>query len=105
MKEVNVTDLKKMMDNGDEFQLIDVREPHEYDICNLGGELIPMGEITSQADRLSKDRQVIIYCRSGARSGQVCEYLEKKFGFSNVYNLKGGVLAWSDEIDPTMPKY
>jgi rhodanese-related sulfurtransferase len=105
MKEVNVTQLKKMMDQDDEFQLIDVREPHEYDICNLGGELIPMGEITSRADHLAKDKQVIIYCRSGARSGQVCEYLEKKLGFNNVYNLKGGVLAWSDEIDPSMPKY
>ncbi|MEJ2003401.1 MAG: rhodanese-like domain-containing protein [Cyclobacteriaceae bacterium] len=105
MKEVNVTELKDMMDRGDDFQLIDVREPHEYDICNLDGKLIPMGQIPSSTDQIERDKPVIIYCRSGARSGQICEYLEKNFGYGNVYNLKGGVLAWSDEIDPSMPKY
>jgi len=105
MKEVTVTQLKKMLDEGKDFQLIDVREPHEYDICNLNGELIPMGEVPNKTDQIDRDKQVIIYCRSGARSGQICEYLESRFGFDNVYNLKGGVLAWSDEIDPSMPKY
>jgi adenylyltransferase/sulfurtransferase len=105
MKEITVKELKEMMDRGDDFQLIDVREPHEYDICNLDGELIPMGEIPQAEDRIARDKTVVIHCRSGARSGQVCEYFERKSGFTNLYNLKGGVLAWSDQIDPSMPKY
>jgi adenylyltransferase/sulfurtransferase len=105
MKEKTVRELKDMMERGDDFQLIDVREPHEYDICNLEGELIPMGEILMAVDRIERIKPVIIHCRSGARSGQVCEYLEKNNGFDNLYNLKGGVLAWADEIDPGMTKY
>jgi rhodanese-related sulfurtransferase len=105
MKEVTVQELKNMIDSGIDFQLIDVREPHEYDICNLGGELIPQGEIPHSVDRISKDKQVVIHCRSGARSGNMVQWLEKNHGFSNLYNLKGGVLAWSKEIDPSMPTY
>jgi molybdopterin/thiamine biosynthesis adenylyltransferase/rhodanese-related sulfurtransferase len=105
MKEVSVQELKKMIDSGIDFQLIDVREPHEYDICNLGGELIPQGEIPHSVDRISKDKQVVIHCRSGARSGNMVQWLEKNHGFTNLYNLKGGVLAWSKEIDPSMPTY
>ena len=105
MKEISVTRLKEMMENGDDFQLIDVREPHEYDICNLNGELIPMGELAHMPEKVSRDKPVIIHCRSGARSGQICEFFEARYGFDNLYNLKGGVLAWSDEIDPSMPKY
>jgi sulfur-carrier protein adenylyltransferase/sulfurtransferase len=105
MKEVTVQELKKLMDSKADFQLIDVREPHEYDICNLKGELIPMGEIPDNVKRISNDRQVIIHCRSGGRSGQIVQYLEKNHRFTNLYNLKGGVLAWSKEIDPSMPTY
>ena len=105
MKEVTVSELKFMIDHGEDFQLIDVREPHEYDIAHLDGELIPMGEIVHHTDRISKDKKVVMHCRSGGRSGQVVDYLEKKFGFDNLYNLKGGILAWSDEIDPSVTKY
>lgn len=105
MKEVSVQDLKKMMDSGADFQLIDVREPHEFDICNLGGELIPQGDIPSNVEKISKDKQVVIHCRSGARSGNMVQWLEKNHGFGNLYNLKGGILAWAREIDPTMPTY
>lgn len=105
MKEVTVQELKKMLDAGADFQLIDVREPHEYDICNLGGELIPQGEIPHSVDRISKDKQVVVHCRSGARSGNMVQWLEKNHGFTNLYNLKGGVLAWAKEIDPEMPTY
>lgn len=105
MKEVTVQELKALMDSGADFQLIDVREPHEYDICNLGGELIPQGEIPSHVDKVSKDKQVIIQCRSGARSGNMVQWLEKNHGFTNLYNLKGGILAWAREIDTTMPTY
>jgi len=105
MKEVTVQELKDMMDSGASFQLIDVREPHEYDICNLGGELIPQGEIPHHVERVSKDKQVIVQCRSGARSGNMVQWLEKNHGFTNLYNLKGGILTWAREIDPTMPTY
>lgn len=105
MKEVTVQELKALIDSGADFQLIDVREPHEYDICNLGGELIPQGEIPHQIEKVSKDRQVILQCRSGARSGNMVQWLEKNHGFTNLYNLKGGILAWARDIDPAMPTY
>jgi sulfur-carrier protein adenylyltransferase/sulfurtransferase len=105
MKEVTVQELQKLKESGADFQLIDVREPHEYDICNLDGELIPMSEIPHSVDKIAKDKQVIIHCRSGKRSGDMLLWLEKNHGFKNLYNLKGGVLAWAKEIDPSMPTY
>ncbi|HEV8513577.1 MAG TPA: rhodanese-like domain-containing protein [Cyclobacteriaceae bacterium] len=105
MKEVTVQELKKLLDSKSDFQLIDVREPHEFDICNLGGELIPQAEIPHNVDKISKDKQVVIHCRSGARSGNMVQWLEKNQGFTNLYNLKGGILAWAKEIDPSMPTY
>lgn len=105
MKEVTVQELKKLMDSNAEFQLIDVREPHEYEICNLNGELIPMSDIPSNVDKIAKDKQVVIHCRSGKRSGDMLLWLEKNHGFNNLYNLKGGILAWAKEIDPEFPTY
>ena len=105
MKEVTVQELKKLKDSRVDFQLIDVREPHEYDICNLDGELIPMSDIPSSVDKISKDKQVVLYCRSGKRSGDMLLWLEKNHGFQNIYNLKGGILAWAKEVDPTFPTY
>ena len=105
MKEVTVQELKKLKDTDADFQLIDVREPHEYDICNLDGELIPQAEIPANVDKVSKTKQVVIHCRSGARSGNMVQWLEKNHGFENLYNLKGGILTWAKEIDPSMPTY
>ncbi|HOX83277.1 MAG TPA: molybdopterin-synthase adenylyltransferase MoeB [Chryseolinea sp.] len=105
MKEVTVQELQKLKESGADFQLIDVREPHEFDICDLGGELIPQAEIPSNVDKIAKNKQVVIHCRSGARSGNMVQWLEKNHGFENLYNLKGGILAWAKEIDPTMPTY
>lgn len=105
MKELSVKELKEWMDNGEDFQLVDVREKYEYDICNLGGELIPMGEITSRLDQVSKDKKVVVHCRSGGRSGTIVNVLESQYGYNNLYNLKGGILAWVDEVDPSMAKY
>jgi sulfur-carrier protein adenylyltransferase/sulfurtransferase len=101
MQEITVQELKAMQDAGEDFQLIDVREPYEFEIANLGGELIPLSEIADDEDRISKDKKVVVHCRSGKRSATV----ERRFGFDNLYNLKGGILAWSDEIDPSIPKY
>ncbi len=105
MKEVTVQELKALQDAKGEFQLIDVREPHEYDICNLGGELIPMAELPHHVGEISKTKKVIIHCRSGGRSGNMVQWLEKNHGFTNLYNLKGGILAWADLIDPSVTKY
>lgn len=105
MKEVTVQELKKLMDSRADFQLIDVREPHEYDICNLHGELIPMSDIPYNVDKIAKDKQVVLHCRSGKRSGDMLLWLEKNHGFTNLYNLKGGILAWARDIDPEFPTY
>lgn len=104
MKEVTVSELKKLKDDKADFQLIDVREEHELEICEIGGTHIAMGEVMENLDKISKDKQVIIHCRSGARSGAICQALEAN-GFNNVYNLKGGIIAWSTEIDPSITKY
>jgi len=104
MKEVTVRELKAMMDSGEDIQVIDVREQNEYEFCNIGAEHIPMGEIIQKADQLSKDKKVIIHSKSGGRSGNVVNALTAR-GFNNVANLQGGILAWSAEIDPSIPTY
>lgn len=104
MKEITPSELKKMIDNKEELQLIDVREEYEVEIATIGGELIPMAEIMDNLDKISKNKQVVVHCRSGKRSGAVVQTLEKQ-GFKNVANLKGGILAWADEIDPSLTKY
>ena len=105
MKEITVSQLNKMMHSEEDFQLIDVREEHEVDIASIGGKLIPMGEVMDNLDKISRDKKVVLYCRSGNRSGIVTQALEKQHGFNNIYNLKGGILAWADEIDTSMTKY
>lgn len=105
MKEITVSELKKMMDKKEKFQLIDVRESHELEIAQIGGEHIPMGDIMDNLDKIAKDKPVIIHCRSGSRSGAVVQSLELQHGYNNVYNLKGGILAYATEIDPTLTKY
>ena len=105
MKEVTVQELKAMRDKKEDFQLLDIREEYEYDICNLGGTLIPMGEVADNLEKISKDKKVVVHCRSGKRSASVIQMLEQQYGFTNLYNLKGGIMAWSEEIDHDMPKY
>jgi adenylyltransferase/sulfurtransferase len=105
MKEVTVQDLKNMMDNGADFQLVDVREQNEYDFVNLDGDLVPMSTIRENVEKIAKDKQVVVHCRSGKRSADVINFLEQNHGYNNLYNLVGGILAWSDEIDPEVPKY
>lgn len=105
VKEVTVKDLYNFQTQGIDFQLIDVREPHEYSIANLDGELIPLATIVEAANRILKDKKVIIHCRSGVRSANAIRELENLFGFDNLYNLKGGILAWSKEIDSSVPTY
>jgi|SRR5476649_2950686 len=104
MKEISVQELKEKMDNGEDFQLIDVREDFEYETSNIGGMLIPLGGILIETDKVAKDKPVIIMCRSGKRSAAAIMQLEQQ-GFTNLYNLQGGILAWAAEIDPTISVY
>jgi sulfur-carrier protein adenylyltransferase/sulfurtransferase len=102
--EITPRELKKRIDRGDDIFILDVREPHEYQICNLGGYLLPLGDLSRRANELDSSREIVAHCRSGKRSAEATEFL-RKAGFRKVLNLKGGILAWSDEVDPTVPKY
>ncbi len=104
MNEITVQELKQKIDAGEDFQLIDVREEFEYEVSNLNGILIPLGGILIEADKIAKDRPVIVHCRSGARSAAAIMQLETQ-GFTNLYNLKGGIIAWANEIEPGMQVY
>lgn len=99
LKEITVQELKQLQDAKADYQIFDVREEHEYEEYNIGAKLIPMGEIMDHVEEIDKSKQVIIHCRSGKRSASVIMALEQNFGFTNLYNLKGGVLAWKEEID------
>ena len=102
--EVSVDEMQIMLENEEDFQLIDVRERYEYDIANLGGLLIPQGKLEAQIDKISSSKKVILHCRTGVRSAKAVEKLHS-IGFLNVYNLRGGILEWSEKIDHTIPKY
>jgi molybdopterin/thiamine biosynthesis adenylyltransferase/rhodanese-related sulfurtransferase len=104
--QISVEELKRKLDAKEDVFVLDVREPHEYPIANLGAPLIPLGELEKRVGELAaqKDRVVVVHCRSGARS-QKAALILKNAGFKTVENLAGGVLAWADKIDPTMPKY
>ncbi len=99
VKEITVQELYEWQVQGADFQLIDVREPHEFATANLDAELIPLGTVSAAAHRISKAKKVVIHCRSGVRSAKAIRELEDLFGFENLYNLKGGILAWAKEID------
>jgi sulfur-carrier protein adenylyltransferase/sulfurtransferase len=102
MGEISVHDLKKMKDENQDFCLVDVRESYEFDMSNLDGELIPMGSVLNSLDKIPKDKPVVMYCRSGIRSASVIRELEANHGYTNLYNLQGGIMAWVAEIDQSM---
>jgi len=102
MKEITVLELKSLLDANADFQLIDVREVHEFEQANIGGEHIPMAEVPHHIERIQTTKQVVMHCRSGGRSGNIIQWLEKNHGFENLYNLKGGILAWAKEIDSSL---
>ncbi len=105
MKEISPSELKKMIDEQHDFELIDVREEYEREIASIGGRLIPLASIMDQAGDIPKNKPVVIFCRSGKRSAVAIMELEARHGFSNLLNLRGGILAYSDEVDPSVPKY
>ena len=98
MKEISVQELKQLIDEKKDFQLIDVREEYEFEEANINGQLIPMGEVMDNVDKISKDKQVVVHCRSGKRSATVINALESQHGYTNLYNLTGGILAYIEEI-------
>jgi molybdopterin/thiamine biosynthesis adenylyltransferase/rhodanese-related sulfurtransferase len=102
--EITPRELKARLDRGDDVFILDVREPHEYQICNLKGYLIPLGDISRRAGELDSSREIVAHCRSGKRSAEAVEFLQRA-GFRKIWNLKGGILAWSDEVDASVPKY
>lgn len=105
MKTLTVQELKSRRDSGEELQLVDVREAHEVAICTIGGEHIPMGDVMENVDKFRRDIPVVVHCRSGKRSAAVINALETAHGYDNLINLDGGILAWANEIDPSMPQY
>src|SRR5262249_44855816 len=96
-------ELKQALDSGEDIYVLDVREPHEYQICNIGGHLIPLGELPRRVHELDSSCQIVAHCRSGVRSAKAVNFL-RSAGFTKVRNLSGGILAWADKVDPKMPK-
>jgi adenylyltransferase/sulfurtransferase len=104
LPEIQPQELKRRLDAGEDIFILDVREPHEYQICNLGGYLIPINDLPKRVNELDSSRQIVAHCKSGKRSANAVEFL-RQTGFKNVLNLAGGILAWSDKVDPKVPKY
>jgi molybdopterin/thiamine biosynthesis adenylyltransferase/rhodanese-related sulfurtransferase len=102
--EITARELKQRLDQGDQLFILDVREPHEYQICNLKGHLIPLGELPRRVHELDSSHEIIAHCRSGKRSAQAVDFL-RRAGFRKVQNLRGGILSWSTEVDPSVPRY
>ena len=102
--QITVKELKRRIDAGEDVQLIDVREPYEFQIAQIGGKLIPQNDVPQRLAEIDRNREVIVHCRSGARSQRIAEFLVQS-GYPRVANLAGGILAWSDEVDPKVQKY
>jgi adenylyltransferase/sulfurtransferase len=101
---ISVEELKQRKDAGEDIFVLDVREPHEYQICNINGYLIPLNDLSKRVHELDSSREIVAHCRSGVRSAKAVEFLRQS-GFTKVRNLMGGILAWAEKIDLTMPKY
>jgi molybdopterin/thiamine biosynthesis adenylyltransferase/rhodanese-related sulfurtransferase len=104
VQEITATEMKARLDRGDDLFVLDVREPHEYQIGHLNGTLIPLGDLPQRVNELDSSREMVVYCRSGKRSADAIRFLQHA-GFRKLWNLKGGILAWSDQVDPSIPKY
>jgi adenylyltransferase/sulfurtransferase len=105
VREITAKELYDWQVTGERFKLIDVREPHEYDLVNIGGELIPLAEVAEHAADIPKDQKVVLHCKMGGRSAKAIRELQDKFGFDNLYNLKGGIISYIDEVQPELTKY
>jgi adenylyltransferase/sulfurtransferase len=101
---MTVEELKARLDRGEDTFLLDVREPHEYEIANLGGYLIPLNELPERIHELDSSREMVVYCKVGPRSARAVAFL-KRSGFGKVKNLVGGIDAWADRVDRSLPRY
>jgi len=104
MTDISVEELKKRLDRGDDLFVLDVRDPHEYQICNLGGYLIPLNDLPKRVSELDSSREIVVHCKMGGRSAKAADFLRQS-GFSKVLNLAGGITAWAERVDPKVPKY
>jgi molybdopterin/thiamine biosynthesis adenylyltransferase/rhodanese-related sulfurtransferase/molybdopterin converting factor small subunit len=106
MEEITATELKQRIDRGDDLQLIDVREPNEYDIARIPGtRLIPLGQVTERMGEIDEERETVVHCKGGVRSARAIEALTRSGFKGKLVNLKGGITAWSNDVDPSVPKY
>jgi adenylyltransferase/sulfurtransferase len=105
INEITVQEFKDKLDSDENIQIIDVREPYEYEISNLGGELIPLNTILERHDKISRDKPVIVHCKAGVRSARAIRQLNENYGFDNLYNLKGGIIEYAKQVDETVPQY
>ena len=104
MPSITAEELKQLRDSGKEPFLLDVREPHEYQICNLGGHLIPLNDLPKRVNELDSSREIVVHCKMGGRSAKAVDFLRQS-GFTKVKNLTGGINAWAEKVDPKVPKY
>ena len=104
MTDISVEELKKRLDRGDDLFVLDVREPHEYQICNIGGYLIPLNDLPKRVSELDSSREIVVHCKMGGRSAKAADFLRQS-GFTKVHNLTGGINAWAERVDPKVPKY
>ena len=104
MTDISVEELKQRLDRGDNLFVLDVREPHEYQICNLGGHLIPLNDLPKRVGELDPSKEIVVHCKMGGRSAKAADFLRQS-GFTRVHNLAGGITAWAERIDPKVPKY
>ena len=106
MQEITATELKHRMDAGDDIQLIDVRQPDEYNFAKIpGAKLIPLGDIIKRMDEIDPNRETVVHCKMGGRSAKAIEALQRAGFKGGLKNMKGGITAWSNEVDPKVPKY
>src|SRR6202041_1650500 len=102
--EIQVEELKRRLDAGENLFVLDVREPHEYQICNINGHLIPLGDLPNRVHELDSSREIVVHCKMGGRSAKAVAFLQQS-GFKKVHNLAGGINAWAERVDPKGPKY
>jgi adenylyltransferase/sulfurtransferase len=106
MEEITATELKQRLDNGDDIQIIDVREHDEYNFCRLENtKLIPLSQVIQRMDEIDSSRETVVHCKGGVRSARAIEALTRSGFTGKLINLKGGIMAWSDEVDTSVPKY
>ena len=105
LNEITAIELKQVLDDGEDICLVDVRETWEKEIADIGGQLIPFGKIEKNLHNIPQNQKTVFYCRTGRRSSEAINLIAKKRNTENLYNLKGGIYAWADDVDSTLQKY